>query len=178
MARLGMLGPLALVISLILVLAALVLDSNPVSGVLSLLGVGTAMLGGLLEYYYVLLASSIEELYTRGRVTVASLLNASLAVGLYVALAGIILAFRRAARMVEALWEAPIDSSPCASIYRPFLGVATLGLLLAVFQSCAARKAEQAIREACGRYMSSGDLERGLGGGGEDTASGLSPPGL
>ena len=135
------------------------------------------MLGGLLEYYYILLASSLEELSTRGRVTVTSIVNASLAVGLYVALVGIVLAFRRAARMIEALREAPIEASPCSGIYRPLLGVATLGLLLAVFQSCAAREAERAIREACRPYIAPEDLDGARGGGSEDTASGLSPVG-
>ena len=177
MARLGALAPLALVSSLLLVSAALLLNRDPASGVLSLLGVGTAMIGGLLEYYYILLASSLEELSIRGRVTVASILNASLVVGLYVALIGIILAFRRAARMVEALREAPISSSSCSNAYRPFLGVATLGLLLAIFQSCAAREAERAIREACQPYIAPESLEDARGSGGEDTASGLSPVG-
>ena len=174
--KLGFLAPLILWLSIPLLITALIVDVPSISRVLSLLALGAVLLGGLYEYYYMVLVLSVSSLASRGSIGFKVFLEASLVVATYIGLIGILLAFKLGSRSLEYIAEKYIHETECGHYYRPFIGLISLGLALASFQRCVAASMEALLGEAC-RVKPSQSQEL-YWGGGEETASNLGFAGL
>ena len=131
-------APLILAMSPVIALLSTAFSGNA-SYILAILALSIGVLGAILEYVFLLVASVIYDSRRSGSPGLLSLLRPALAIGLYVTGIGIILARNISRSALEHCYEEHAASVGCRPPPSTLL-VATLGAVLAGFQECVASR--------------------------------------